>query len=276
MTQTSTDVRQHGCLTGAPRTSAARVGQRPACHPPANGACGWRPLSRDCRSSGCWPHGTSRSSTSSRCSGPLWLVFQPLALLAPSWSPSAGSADVESGVPYTVFALVGLSAWAFFQASMTIGTASLITNFELVRFTPCPRLAFPIAGDHRLAAILRCDAAARSIAAAVDRRRCRPRRRAPAARAGVALPAHGGLVASRSPLRRAVSGHALRAALPPSGRAVPRSRWLPAVRALLRRSGHLVDLNPLTGLIEALALDDVCRLRASFEPIGDLARSRRP
>ena len=28
---------------------------------------------------------------------------------------------------------------------MTIGTASLITNFQLVRFTPCPRLAFPMA-----------------------------------------------------------------------------------------------------------------------------------
>jgi lipopolysaccharide transport system permease protein len=49
-------------------------------------------------------------------------------------------------VPYSVFVLVGLSAWAFFQASMTIGTASLITNIMLVRFTPCPRFAFPIAG----------------------------------------------------------------------------------------------------------------------------------
>src|SRR4051812_4330667 len=31
-------------------------------------------------------------------------------------------------------------------ASMTIGTASLISSGTLVRFTPCPRFAFPIAG----------------------------------------------------------------------------------------------------------------------------------
>jgi lipopolysaccharide transport system permease protein len=78
--------------------------------------------------------------------GPLWLVFQPLALLAGFLVAFQGLADVEvSGVPYVVFALVGLSVWSFFQAAMTIGTASVITNANLVRFTPCPRLAFPVA-----------------------------------------------------------------------------------------------------------------------------------
>ncbi len=52
----------------------------------------------------------------------------------------------RAGVPYALFALVGLSVWAFFQASMTIGTASVVTNITFVRFTPCPRPAFPIAG----------------------------------------------------------------------------------------------------------------------------------
>jgi lipopolysaccharide transport system permease protein len=77
--------------------------------------------------------------------GPLWLIFQPLALLAAFFIAFRNLADVQPGVPYAVFALVGLSAWAFFQASMTIGSASLITNITLVRFTPCPRFAFPIA-----------------------------------------------------------------------------------------------------------------------------------
>jgi homopolymeric O-antigen transport system permease protein len=77
--------------------------------------------------------------------GPLWLVFQPLALLAAFFIAFRNLANVQPGIPYSVFALVGLSAWAFFQASMTIGTASLITNGTLVRFTPCPRFAFPIA-----------------------------------------------------------------------------------------------------------------------------------
>jgi lipopolysaccharide transport system permease protein len=74
------------------------------------------------------------------------VVFQPLALLAGFLVAFQGLADVQSGTPYIPFALVGLAAWAFFQASMTIGSAAFISNFQLVRFTPCPRLAFPVAG----------------------------------------------------------------------------------------------------------------------------------
>lgn len=79
--------------------------------------------------------------------GPLWLVFQPLALLAAFLVAFRELADVQLGTPYVPFALVGLSVWAFFQASMTIGTASVISNIALVRFTPCPRLAFPVAAS---------------------------------------------------------------------------------------------------------------------------------
>jgi lipopolysaccharide transport system permease protein len=75
--------------------------------------------------------------------GPLWLVFQPLALLG--GFVIAFRSNVNPGVPYVVFTLAGLMAWSFFQASMTIGGASLITNFQLVKFTPCMRLAFPTA-----------------------------------------------------------------------------------------------------------------------------------
>src|SRR3954469_12455734 len=78
--------------------------------------------------------------------GPIWLVFQPLALLAAFFVAFRNLANVQPGIPYSVFVLTALSAWAFFQASMTIGTASFITNIMLVRFTPCPRFAFPIAG----------------------------------------------------------------------------------------------------------------------------------
>lgn len=78
--------------------------------------------------------------------GPLWLVFQPLALLAAFFVAFRNLANVQPGIPYVVFALVGLSVWAFFQASMTIGSASLVSNITLVRFTPCPRFAFPLAG----------------------------------------------------------------------------------------------------------------------------------
>jgi ABC-type polysaccharide/polyol phosphate export permease len=78
--------------------------------------------------------------------GPLWLVFQPLALLIAFVVAFRGLGDVQSsGIPYAVFALAGLTAWSFFQASMTIGVASLITNSSFIRYTPCPRPAFPLA-----------------------------------------------------------------------------------------------------------------------------------
>jgi homopolymeric O-antigen transport system permease protein len=78
--------------------------------------------------------------------GPLWLVIQPLALLAAFLVAFKGLGNVQtSNVPYAVYTLVGLSAWSFFQASMTIGTASVITNLQYVRYTPCPRTAFPLA-----------------------------------------------------------------------------------------------------------------------------------
>jgi lipopolysaccharide transport system permease protein len=78
--------------------------------------------------------------------GPLWLVFQPIALLIAFVIAFRGLGDVQSsGIPYAVFALAGLTAWAFFQASMTIGVASLITNASFIRYTPCPRPAFPLA-----------------------------------------------------------------------------------------------------------------------------------
>jgi lipopolysaccharide transport system permease protein len=78
--------------------------------------------------------------------GPLWLIFQPLALLVAFLVAFRGLGKVAtSGIPYAVFTLVGLSAWTFFQASMTIGASSILTNASFVRFTPCPRSAFPIA-----------------------------------------------------------------------------------------------------------------------------------
>jgi lipopolysaccharide transport system permease protein len=77
--------------------------------------------------------------------GPLWLVVQPLALLLAFLVAFRGHVHLSSNEPYAVFALVGLSAWSFFQASMTIGTSAMITNLNFVRYTPSPRAAFPIA-----------------------------------------------------------------------------------------------------------------------------------
>jgi lipopolysaccharide transport system permease protein len=78
--------------------------------------------------------------------GPIWLVFQPVALLLVFLVAFRGLGRVQSqSVPYVVFSLVGLTAWSFFQAATTIGTASIVTNSAFVRYTPCPRIAFPTA-----------------------------------------------------------------------------------------------------------------------------------
>jgi len=78
--------------------------------------------------------------------GPLWLIIQPLALMLAFFVAFRSLADVKTaGIPYALFALTGLCIWAFFQSAMTMGTASLISNYHLVRLTPCPRLAFPMA-----------------------------------------------------------------------------------------------------------------------------------
>jgi lipopolysaccharide transport system permease protein len=77
--------------------------------------------------------------------GPLWLFIQPVALLGALVIAFNRVTTVSTGgVPYVLFALVGLAVWAFFQASAHMGTASLITNYQLVRRTPCPRFAFPL------------------------------------------------------------------------------------------------------------------------------------
>lgn len=77
--------------------------------------------------------------------GPIWVAFQPFALLVAFLVAFRGLGNVQAEhVPYVAFALVGLSAWAFFQAAMIIGTSSIVSNITFVRYTPCPRWAFPV------------------------------------------------------------------------------------------------------------------------------------
>src|SRR4051794_29661278 len=197
--------------------------------------------------------------------GPLWLVFQPLALLAAFFVAFRGLADVQAGVPYTVFALVGLSGWTFFQASMTIGAASLVSSVTLIRFTPCPRLAFPIAG---IVASLPAWAVATAgaLGAAAVTGTLSPR--------ALLLPLGlvwlcvltWGLVAIAAPFTARFRD--MLAALP----------FLLQVGVFLAPVGYplyalnstarvLVDLNPLTGLIETLRWMVIAGYSPSFEPI---------
>jgi lipopolysaccharide transport system permease protein len=198
--------------------------------------------------------------------GPLWLFFQPLALLAAFLVAFRGLADVQSGTPYIPFALTGLAAWAFFQAAMTIGTAAFISNVSLVRFTPCPRLAFPVAGLIASVPSFIVTIVAALVAAAVS---------------GLASPKSllipfgflwlflltAGVVAITASLT--VRFRDMLSAMPfilqvglflaPVG--YPLSELDSTVRMIL-------DLNPLTGLIEAWRWMVLADYVPSFEPIG--------
>jgi len=78
--------------------------------------------------------------------GPIWLVFQPFALLVAFVIGFHAVAGIETaGVPYALFALTGLSMWSYFSSASMAGSMSLIGNTNLVRFTSCPRLTLTVA-----------------------------------------------------------------------------------------------------------------------------------
>jgi lipopolysaccharide transport system permease protein len=199
--------------------------------------------------------------------GPLWLVFQPLALLAAFLVAFRGLADVEtSGVPYVVFALVGLTVWAFFQASMTIGTASMITNTMLIRLTPCPRLAFPIAGLIASLPSFAVTGAGALVAAALTGTLSPRVVLLPVGLAWLFLLTAGlvAITASSTVLFRdtlSAMPFLLQVGLFLAPVGYPLSDLNSTVRAL-------VDLNPLTGVIETFRWIMLEGYFPSFEPIG--------
>jgi ABC-type polysaccharide/polyol phosphate export permease len=75
--------------------------------------------------------------------GPAWLVIQPLGNLAGLTVVFAGVADVKTGgVPYPLFALVGMTIWTFFQLSVATGTMAIAGNSTLIRRVACRRFGF--------------------------------------------------------------------------------------------------------------------------------------
>lgn len=74
--------------------------------------------------------------------GPVWLLLGPLGMLAAVTVAFKGISNVNThGVPYVLFALVGLTVWTYVQLTMAIGAQTFIINHQLVRRSPCPRPA---------------------------------------------------------------------------------------------------------------------------------------
>ncbi|MEO8336686.1 MAG: ABC transporter permease [bacterium] len=78
--------------------------------------------------------------------GVLWTVLQPLATMALFTVIFSRFTNVApAGVPYPIFALIGLVAWSFVAGAVTGSAESLIANPTLITKVYFPRLAIPLA-----------------------------------------------------------------------------------------------------------------------------------
>ncbi len=78
--------------------------------------------------------------------GILWTVLQPLATMALFTVVFARLGGMASdGVPYPLFALVGLVTWTYVSSAISGAADSLITNPTLVTRVYFPRLVIPLA-----------------------------------------------------------------------------------------------------------------------------------
>jgi lipopolysaccharide transport system permease protein len=183
--------------------------------------------------------------------GPLWLIFQPLALLLAFIVAFKGLGNVHTGdVPYTVFALVGLSAWAYFQAAITICVPSMVSNMQLVRWTPAPRIALFASGLISSLPSLGITAAAAILSAAITGHLSPRVLLLPFAVVWLVLLVAGPaavLAALAVRFRDVVS---LLPFLLQLGSFVAPIGY--ALSGLSPTARHIVELNPLTGLVEAM------------------------
>jgi lipopolysaccharide transport system permease protein len=77
--------------------------------------------------------------------GVLWAVLSPVAtLLIFVIIFSRVKAFPHDGVPYALYAFVGIMCWSFFAASLGSGGSSLLTNKALLAKTQFPRECFPL------------------------------------------------------------------------------------------------------------------------------------
>jgi ABC-type polysaccharide/polyol phosphate export permease len=78
--------------------------------------------------------------------GLLWALLAPLAMLGIfilifSRTKSLG---IPPGVPYPIFAFIGILCWTFFSQSLGTGGTALLTNQELMAKTQFPRECYPL------------------------------------------------------------------------------------------------------------------------------------
>jgi ABC-2 type transport system permease protein/lipopolysaccharide transport system permease protein len=76
-----------------------------------------------------------------------WALLTPVGLLIGLIIVFHRVAGVETGdVPYPLFAYVGLLAWTFFSASLSVGGSSVVNDKALLSKSRFPREVFPLSG----------------------------------------------------------------------------------------------------------------------------------
>jgi ABC-2 type transport system permease protein/lipopolysaccharide transport system permease protein len=76
--------------------------------------------------------------------GVVWVLFQPVATVAVFTLVFDRLAGIDSqGVPYPLFALVGMVTWTYFASSVQAASTSLVSNANLVTKVYFPRIAAP-------------------------------------------------------------------------------------------------------------------------------------
>ena len=76
-----------------------------------------------------------------------WAVLTPLGLLVAFMIVFQRAADVETGgVPYPLFAFVGLVPWMFFSSGLSTGGNSVLNDKALLSKAQFPREVFPLGG----------------------------------------------------------------------------------------------------------------------------------
>jgi len=77
--------------------------------------------------------------------GTAWTIIPPLTLmLVFTFFLHRGGRIDTGGIPYPLFAYVGLLPWTFFSASVSRGGQSLLQNAALLNKVYCPREVYPI------------------------------------------------------------------------------------------------------------------------------------
>jgi ABC-2 type transport system permease protein/lipopolysaccharide transport system permease protein len=78
--------------------------------------------------------------------GLAWALVTPLLLMAAFALVFTRLTDVSAhGVPYPLFATIGLVPWSFFSTAFSRGGTSLVNNIPLLNKLYCPREVFPLA-----------------------------------------------------------------------------------------------------------------------------------